>query len=80
MDRQNAIALFAVVAAAMILVWYRVSYRSVDPGVEQGLRTVVQRNPALQPVLDRAMSDGLLTMAEANAIINEAEKLKITPK
>ncbi len=75
-----AIALVAVVAGVMLLVSYRVAYRSVDPGLEQGIRTIVQRNPALQPVLDRAMTDGVLTMAEANAIINAAGKLKQSPQ
>ncbi|MDB5339706.1 MAG: hypothetical protein JWN70_5325 [Planctomycetaceae bacterium] len=75
-----AIAFVAVVAGSIILMWYRVSYLAVDPGLEQGIQTVVKRNPTLQPMLDRAMSDGRLTMAEANAIINAAEKLKKAAK
>lgn len=75
-----AISLVAVVAGTMFFVWYRVTYRAIDPGLEEGIRTVVQRNPALQPLLDRAMADGILTMAEANMIIDAAEKSKSTPQ
>ena len=75
-----AIAFVAVVVGSLILVWYRVSYRAVEPGLEQGIQTVVKRNPVLQPLLDRAMSDGRLTMTEANAIISAAEKSKVTAK
>jgi hypothetical protein len=75
-----AITFVAVAAGSAILVWYRVSYRSVDSGLEQGIRNVVNRNLSLRPLFEQAMSDGKLTMAEANAIIKEAEKSKGTPE
>lgn len=63
-----------------ILVWLEVYALPVIPGVESGVRRIVNENPALQPLLDRAASDGVLTMSEADAIIAAAEKLALRRK
>ncbi len=58
------------------LVWYVFHNEAVAPGLEQGVRQIVKRNPTLQPLLERAAADGVLTTSEANAIIDAAEKLE----
>ncbi len=57
-------------------VWYALFNVAVASGLERGVRQIVNQNPTLQPMLDRATADGVLTMSEANAVIDAAEKLK----
>ncbi len=62
------------------LVWSILHTEPVAPGLDRGVREIVKRNPTLQPQLDRATADGVLTMSEANEIIEAAEKLKHQPQ
>jgi hypothetical protein len=69
-------ALSVVTALSAFLVWRAIYHQPVDRSVERGVRKIVQAKPSLQPMLDVAMEDGVLTMSEASAIIEAAKKEK----
>lgn len=77
---KTILSVCVVAVLSSIVVWYGVYRRAVDLGLERGIRKIVKLNPTLQHMLDRADEDGVLTMSEANAIIDAAETLKNPPK
>lgn len=66
----------ALILASSVCVWYLTRFQPIDPRLEEGVRQIVRAHPSLQPMLDDAAVDGILTFSEANAIINAAEVLK----
>ena len=73
MWRKTVLGCLTVLFASSVLVWYQFHNRPVPRDLALGIRETVQRYPRLQPLFDQAMSDGVLTMAEADRILNEAE-------
>jgi hypothetical protein len=62
--------LACIAAAWPIYKWYTV--KTVSTAVFQKTQAVVEKNPDLRPAWDEAMQDGVLTWAEAKAIVERA--------
>lgn len=63
-----------VIATSSIWIAYAYSSRAVDAEIADGIQQAVSRMPDLKPLYDEAMRDGTLTMSEADAILDAAEK------
>lgn len=70
------LVIITITAASSLCIWYATRFQPVDAGLEQSIRRIVKANPSLQPMLDDATADRILTPLEANAIILAAEHLK----
>jgi predicted negative regulator of RcsB-dependent stress response len=57
-------------------IWSRVNDKPASDSLHQKIKTYVAKNPQLQPSYDQAMSDGKLTLREAQAIMDEGKALK----
>ncbi len=68
--------LVCVVVGIAMWVWYDIHTKPANPRISDGVRRIIKEEPSLKPMYDEAMSDGLLTLGEANAILNEANELK----
>ena len=68
-----------VVAGAVVVglwVWYDMHNKPANPRIQEGVKRIVEKEPRVKPMYDSAMEDGMLTLSEARAIINEAQQLK----
>lgn len=72
-----AITLTVIMSGALGLAWYKMNYRPVDPGLEKDIRAMVTLYPDLQPLLDQATADHVLSLKEAARIIDAYEKQKL---
>jgi len=77
MLRKISLAVIIVAAASTIWVLYDFRNKPVATELADEIRKVVQRTPQLKPMLDHALSDGKLTMAEVSNIVKAAEEQKI---
>ena len=73
MWRNAALAGLIVLIASGTLVWYQYHNRSVSEEISSGIQQAVRRNPRLGSLYDEALSDGVLSMSEANQILDEAD-------
>lgn len=73
----GVVAMLAFVTAWPIYKWMRV--QPVSTALFERTKALVEKNPQLRPEWDRAMQDGVLTWAEAKAIIERAGE-KVEPE
>jgi hypothetical protein len=65
------VAMFALLAWPF---WKWFYLRPVSPVLFERTKTVVEQNPQLRPLWDKAMQDGVLTWPEAKEILERADE------
>jgi len=66
-----ALVVLAVLVFAGWRVWSRANGRPASEALHQKIKVLVDKKPDLRPSYDRAMEDGVLTIGEARAILDE---------
>ena len=71
------LAVNIVAASSVIWVWYDYRNNPVATKLADDVRKFVERTPQFRPMLNHALSDGKLTMAEVSDIVKAAEERKM---
>jgi hypothetical protein len=66
------LCLVAMISITAWPVWKWLHPKPVSASLFERTKTVVEKNPRLQPLWDRAMQDGVLTWPEAKEILESA--------
>jgi hypothetical protein len=64
--------LVAVLSFVAYPVWKSFQPKPVSAALFKKAKALVEKNPRLQPLWDKAMEDGILTWAEAKEILEKA--------
>jgi hypothetical protein len=66
------LCLVAVVSLVAWPVWNSLQPKPVSDALFKKTKALVEKNPRLQPLWDKAMEDGILTWPEAKEILEKA--------
>lgn len=64
------------VVVLVSLAYFKATGKTASESLHQKIKAYVAKHPELQPSYDRAMSDGKLTLREAQAIMDEGKVLR----
>jgi hypothetical protein len=65
-----------VVIGAVLWAWLDLRSKPANEQIQEGVRQILKTEPRVRSMYDEAMTDGILTALEANAIVNRANELR----
>jgi hypothetical protein len=77
--KQIILTVAVVVLGSLGWAWYELRNKPANERIQDGVRQIISKEPRVKPLYDQVMKDGVLTVLEANEIVDKANELKGVP-
>ena len=74
--KKNLLIAAIVVIVGGVWALFELRTKPANDKIQSGVRKIVDQEPRVKPLYDQAMTDGVLTILEANEIVDKANELK----